>query len=96
MSTTDFPDAMNAPKPDAPFMRVIKTYVLRAGRMGPGQTRAFEQFGAKFLLPFKNEKLDLVASFGRQAPLILEIGFGMGDATAKIAQTRAGDNFYVL
>ena len=93
MSATDFPDAINTPKPDAPFMRVIKTYVLRAGRMGPGQTRAFEQFGAKFLLPFKNEKLGIGASFGRQAPLILEIGFGMGDATAKIAQTRVGDNF---
>ena len=93
MSTTEFPDAIQNPKPDTPFMRVIKTYVLRAGRMGPGQTRAFEQFGAKFLLPFKNEKLDVLASFGRQAPLILEIGFGMGGATAKIAQTRAGDNF---
>ena len=93
MSATDFPDAINTPKPDAPFMRVIKTYVLRAGRMGPGQTRAFEQFGAKFLLPFKNEKLGIGASFGRQAPLILEIGFCMGDATAKIAQTRVGDNF---
>lgn len=93
MSTTEVPDAIQNPKPDAPFMRVIKTYVLRAGRMGPGQTRAFEQFGAKFLLPFKNEKLDLVASFGRQAPLILEIGFGMGDATAKIAHTRLSDNF---
>lgn len=93
MSTTEVPDAIQNPKPDATFMRVIKTYVLRAGRMGPGQTRAFEQFGAKFLLPFKNEKLDVVASFGRQAPLILEIGFGMGDATAKIARTRATDNF---
>jgi len=93
MSATDFPDAINTPKPDAPFMRVIKTYVLRAGRMGPGQTRAFEQFGAKFLLPFKSERLDLDTSFARQAPLILEIGFGMGDATAKIAQTRVGDNF---
>ena len=93
MSATDFPDAINTPKPDAPFMRVIKTYVLRAGRMGPGQTRAFEQFGAKFLLPFKSERLDLDTSFARQAPLILEIGFGMGDATAKIAQARVGDNF---
>ena len=91
--TADTPTTPDTPKTDAPFMRVIKTYVLRAGRMGPGQTRAFEQFGAKFLLPFKNEKLELVAPFGRQAPLILEIGFGMGDATAKIAQTRAGDNF---
>ena len=93
MPALDSYDPIHSTKPDVPFMRVIKTYVLRAGRMGPGQTRAFEQFGEKFLLPFKNEKLDVVASFGRQAPLILEIGFGMGDATAKIAQTRAGDNF---
>ena len=93
MSTTEVPDAIQNPNPDAPFMRVIKTYVLRAGRMGPGQTRAFEQFGVKFLQPFKSERLDVDASFGRQAPLILEIGFGMGDATAKIAQTRPDDNF---
>ena len=93
MSTTEVPDTIQNPKPDAPFMRVIKTYVLRAGRMGPGQTRAFEQFGVKFLLPFKSERLDVDTSFGRQAPLILEIGFGMGDATAKIAQTRPDDNF---
>ena len=93
MATANTTSTSPPPKTDDPFMRVIKTYVLRAGRMGPGQTRAFEQFGAKFLLPFKNERLDVVASFERQAPLILEIGFGMGDATAKIAQTRAGDNF---
>jgi tRNA (guanine-N7-)-methyltransferase len=93
MTTADKPSTSEVAKTSRPFMRVIKTYVLRAGRMGPGQTRAFEQFGAKFLLPFKNERLDVVASFERQAPLILEIGFGMGDATAKIAQTRAGDNF---
>jgi tRNA (guanine-N7-)-methyltransferase len=93
MATANTTSTSPPPKTDAPFMRVIKTYVLRAGRMGPGQTRAFEQFGAKFLLPFKNERLDVVASFERQAPIILEIGFGMGDATAKIAQTRADDNF---
>ena len=93
MPALDSYDPIHSTKPDVPFMRVIKTYVLRAGRMGPGQTRAFEQFGAKFLLPFKNEKLDVVASFGRQAPLILEIGFGMGDATAHIAALRSSDNF---
>ena len=93
MTTADKPLTSEVAKTSQPFMRVIKTYVLRAGRMGPGQTRAFEQFGAKFLLPFKNERLDVVASFERQAPIILEIGFGMGDATAKIAQKRAGDNF---
>jgi tRNA (guanine-N7-)-methyltransferase len=74
-------------------MRQIKTYVLRAGRMGTGQIRAFEQYGARFLLPFQTDRLNVQAAFGRAAPLILEIGFGMGDATAHIAQVRPGDNF---
>ena len=78
---------------DAPFMRTIKSYVLRAGRMGSGQVRAFEQFGPQFLVPYRPERLDVPAAFGRSAPLILEIGFGMGDATAKIAQVRPDDNF---
>jgi tRNA (guanine-N7-)-methyltransferase len=78
---------------DAPFMRTIKTYVLRAGRMGSGQVRAFEQLGPQLLVPYSAERLDVQAAFGRSAPLILEIGFGMGDATAKIAQVRQGDNF---
>jgi tRNA (guanine-N7-)-methyltransferase len=74
-------------------MRVIKTYVLRAGRMGSGQIRAFEQFGPQFLLNYVPNKLNVTQAFGRTAPLILEIGFGMGDATAKIAQSRIEDNF---
>jgi tRNA (guanine-N7-)-methyltransferase len=92
-------DLTTAPAPvgheakDAPFMRQIKTYVLRAGRMGSGQMRAFEQFGPKFLVPYSAERLDVQAAFGRAAPLILEIGFGMGDATAKIAHVRPSDNF---
>ncbi len=83
----------NTPPTDAPFMRVIKTYVLRAGRMGSGQVRALEQFGPQFLLNYTPDKLDVAQAFGRAAPLILEIGFGMGDATAKIAHTRPEDNF---
>ncbi len=95
------PDATTAPSPasspasDAatPLRRPIKSFVLRAGRMGPGQARAFDQHGPQFLLPYRPEPLDAPAAFGRSAPLILEIGFGMGDATAKIAQTRPQDNF---
>ena len=84
----------DTPQPaDAPFMRTIKSYVLRAGRMGSGQVRAFDQFGPQFLVPYRPERLDVQAAFGRRAPLILEIGFGMGDATAKIAQGRPNDNF---
>jgi len=66
--------------------RTIKSFVMRAGRTTEGQARALETLGPTFLLPFKPETLDYPAVFGRQAPVVLEIGFGMGDATAKIAQ----------
>eukprot|EP01041_Mallomonas_annulata_P031415 gene31415-53719_t len=81
------------PPSEAPYLREVKSYVLRAGRMGPGQARAFEQHGPRFLLNYKPEPLDAAAAFGRSAPLILEIGFGMGGATAHIAAVRPGDNF---
>ena len=77
----------------APYMRTIKSYVLRAGRTGPGQARAYEQYGPKYLLRYQPQPLDVPAAFGRSAPLILEIGFGMGSATAHIAQQRPEDNF---
>ena len=91
-ATPPLPQPVDSDNP-APFMRQIKTYVLRAGRMGTGQMRAFELYGPQFLLPYRPERLDTTAAFGRSAPLILEIGFGMGDATAKIAQVRPNDNF---
>ena len=93
MTTPEPTTAPEATQTDAPFMRTIKSYVLRAGRMGTGQMRAFELYGPRFLVPYQPERLDVPAAFGRAAPLILEIGFGMGDATAKIAQVRPNDNF---
>ena len=87
------PDNTPQTQAEAPFMRTIKSYVLRAGRMGTGQMRAFDLYGPKFLVPYQTERLNTQAAFGRAAPLILEIGFGMGDATAKIAHVRPNDNF---
>ena len=88
------PDPIDANKPPhSPPLRPIKTFVLRAGRMGPGQSRAFDLYGPRFLVPYQPVRLDIGAAFGRDAPLILEIGFGMGDATAAIALARAQDNF---
>jgi tRNA (guanine-N7-)-methyltransferase len=65
--------------------RPIRSFVRRAGRMGPGQQRALDELGPRFVLPFRREALDFAATFGRDAPTVLEIGFGMGDATAQIA-----------
>jgi tRNA (guanine-N7-)-methyltransferase len=65
--------------------RPIRSFVVRAGRMGPGQQRALEELGPRFVLPWQAQPLDLARAFGRRAPCVLEIGFGMGDATAQIA-----------
>ena len=81
------------PPPEGVYLRQVKSYVLRAGRTGSGQARAYEQLGPKYLLNYAPEPLDVAAAFGRNAPLIMEIGFGMGTATAHIAQVRPTDNF---
>ena len=76
-----------------PPRRSIRSFVVRAGRMGTGQIRALETLGPRFVLPYSAQPLDATAAFGRQAPLVLEIGFGMGQATAEIARALPGTNF---
>jgi tRNA (guanine-N7-)-methyltransferase len=78
----------------SPFpARPIRSYVVRAGRMGPGQVRALAELGPRFVLPYAAVPIDLDAVFGRHAPRILEIGFGMGAATAAIAMARPDTDF---
>ena len=81
------------PSDPQPFLRTVRSFVLRAGRTTAGQAKAFTDVGPRFLLPYTAQPLDFVASFERQAPTILEIGFGMGEATAQIAALRPQDNF---
>jgi tRNA (guanine-N7-)-methyltransferase len=78
---------------DAAPPRPIRSFLLRAGRIGPGQQRALEQLGPRFVLPYRPQPLDFAAVFGRVAPTVLEIGFGMGDATAQIASALPGTDF---
>lgn len=79
--------------PEVAHPKTIKSFVRRAGRTTTGQSKAFEEFGPRFVLPYRASPLDATAAFGRTAPLILEIGFGMGEATAHIAGVRPQDNF---
>jgi len=79
--------------PSVEHPRAIRSYVLRAGRMGTGQQRALAELGPRFVLPFQAEPLDYAQVFGRNAPVVLEIGFGMGDATAQIATSRPDTAF---
>ena len=73
--------------------QTVRSFVRRTGRVTTGQAKAFAELGSTFVLPFQTAPLDMVAAFGRSAPVILEIGFGMGEATAHIAQVRPDDNF---
>lgn len=71
----------------------IRSYVIRAGRMTPGQRRAFERNWAAYGLSLFDGALDPVAEFGRAAPLVLEVGFGMGDSLLAMAQAEPDKDF---
>jgi len=88
----------------APERRPIKSFVKRTGRTTSGQTKALQEIGPQFLLPYQKNTLDFVAAYTDSAgakgqndeenvPLILEIGFGMGEATAHIAALMPQTNF---
>ena len=67
--------------------------MLRTGRTTTGQAKAIEALGPKYLVPYQPQPVDLAALFGRAAPTVLEIGFGMGEATAHIAGLMPEKNF---
>jgi tRNA (guanine-N7-)-methyltransferase len=73
--------------------RAIRSFVLRQGRLTPAQQRAVETLLPVYGIPYAAEPLDLDHAFGRQAPKILEIGFGMGAATAQIAATNPDKDY---
>ena len=75
----------------------IRSFVLRAGRTTAGQQRAIEELGPQFLIPYQATNLNLNEAFqGSSKPKILEIGFGMGETTAKIAALRSEDDFLAI
>ena len=93
VTETDSPTGGGKAPGDVKYPRTIRSFVRRAGRTTTGQARAFEQLAPRFVLPYKVERLDIAAAFGRAAPAVLEIGFGMGEATAHIAALMPDLNF---
>jgi tRNA (guanine-N7-)-methyltransferase len=77
-----------------PTKRKIRSFVLRQGRLTPAQERAFTSGWPVYGIEYQKEPLDLNQVFGRaDSKKVVEIGFGMGDATAKIAQTLPDHDF---
>ena len=80
----------------AQMRRPIRSFVLRQGRFSPAQQRAREELLPRFGVPYAPMLLDLAAVFGRANPKILEIGSGMGEATATIAEAQPDRDFLAI
>lgn len=78
---------------DTPYLRRIRSFVRREGRLTPGQQRAMDERFPKFGILEGSEPLDLDAVFGRSAPRIVEIGFGNGESLAEIAKNHPGNDY---
>ena len=81
---------------DSPSQRHIRSYVLRQGRVSNAQRRAYDTLLPRLGVPYAPAPVDLREVFGRDAPRILEIGFGMGETTAEIAAANPGTDYLAL
>ncbi len=73
--------------------REIKTFVMRSGRITESQKKYYAELSSKYCIPYSENKIDIKAIFKNDNPLIIEIGFGMGDATSQIAQENPDKNY---
>ncbi len=76
--------------------RGIRSYVLRQGRVTPAQQRACAELLPRHGIAYAPAPLDARAVFGRAAPLVLEIGSGMGETTAAIALANPGTDYIAV
>jgi tRNA (guanine-N7-)-methyltransferase len=76
--------------------RHIRSFVLRQGRVSPAQQRSLDTLMPRYGIPYATQSLNLEVAFGRSAPKILEIGFGMGEPTAKIAMAHPQNDYLAL
>lgn len=83
IDTTDFPE----------HKRRIKSFVLRQGRLSQAQQNAIDAMWPKYGLTLADQLLDFKTLFGREAPTIIEIGFGMGNSLAEMAQAHPENNY---
>ena len=71
----------------------IRSFSGRRGHFTSGQRQAYESLRERWCLPYREAAIDPAAVFGREAPLVVEIGFGMGEATARIAAADPARDF---
>jgi len=77
-------------------VRPIRSFVLRQGRITEAQRRAREELLPVWGVPYRLEPLALDQAFGRSAPKVLEIGFGMGEGTAGMARAHPENDYLAV
>ncbi len=89
-SGNPLPEAGKTPRAETPS---IKSYVRRQGKITTGQRRALAEEAHRWVVPFEGKPLSLATLFKNSRPVVLEIGFGMGETTQAIAQSQPELNF---
>jgi tRNA (guanine-N7-)-methyltransferase len=74
----------------------IRSYVLRQGRFSPAQQRAYAELMPQLGVPYAPAALDFPALFGRRAPVVVEVGSGMGETTARIAAENPDTDYLAI
>ena len=74
----------------------IRSYVLRQGRFSPAQQRAYAELMPRLGVPYAATPLDFRALFGREAPVVVEIGSGMGETTVRIAAENPDTDYLAI
>ncbi|WP_045856878.1 tRNA (guanosine(46)-N7)-methyltransferase TrmB [Teredinibacter purpureus] len=71
----------------------IRSYVIRAGRMTDGQKNAFDQWWSVYGLSLFDGEINPAEIFAQEAPLVVEVGFGMGESLFAMAKAEPDKNF---
>ena len=75
---------------------VIRSFVLRQGRVSNAQRRAYEDLLPKYGVPYTKGLLNFEIVYGREAPRYLEIGSGMGETTVSIARSHPQNDYLAI
>jgi tRNA (guanine-N7-)-methyltransferase len=78
------------------YHNILRSFVLRQGRVSNAQRRAYETLLPDYGMPFTKNLLNFEIIFGRDAPKYLEIGSGMGETTASIAKSHPHNDYLAI